>query len=57
MSSKVLAMLGVTIPPNIARTYEDRCTPTGSHTTKWSPHAQWARPAGQSLYRYFTRAF
>jgi len=28
---------------------KDHPRKTGTHTTKWSPHAQWARPAGQVL--------
>ena len=38
-------------PPSNARPPEDHLAKTGTPTTKWSPHAKWARPAGQSTIR------
>jgi len=43
-------MAGIIPPPSNARPLKPHPRKTGTHTTKWSPSAQEARPAGQSLY-------
>ena len=43
----VLPLVGIMHPPSNARPLKPHPRKTGIPTTKWSPHAKWARPAGQ----------